>query len=586
MCGIAGFIRRDGAAPDAALLSRLADALSHRGPDGSGRHVTDDVGMVQTRLAIIDLATGDQPLYGPSGHALVANGEIYNYKALREALGVDRLQTQSDCEPPLALYADGAEASFDQLRGMYAIALHDPARRRVVLTRDPFGIKPLYIAETTDGVAFASEAKALIAAGVVPAELDLAKAEELLQLQFTTGADTAFSGITRVLPGETLVIEGGHIVSRRLRPALPSGGPEPVDEAAALATLDRVLTDSTRVHLQSDVGYGMFLSGGIDSSVLLSLIAREADHPVRAYTAGFPGTNVHDERDAAAALAKRCGAEHVEVDFTAADFWSLLPQVAAALDDPCADYAALPTFKLAGVAAEEQKVVLMGEGGDELFGGYGRYRAAMRPWWRGGKRPRGRGIMDGLGVLRTEDQSWRDGILSSEIAADQGGRSRLQVAQALDCADWLPQDLLTKLDRCLMAHGLEGRTPFLDPEVAQMAFRLPDRLKVRGRTGKWLLRQLLEQLAPGFGAFERKRGFTVPVAEWIRARPGNLAEMVAAQPGVQQLCRPDAIKGLFSASDKRAGQAAWSLLFFATWHQIHIGGAEPAGSPEETLAQR
>ena len=584
MCGIAGFMSRDGSAPDPALLSRLADALAHRGPDGSGLHRQGDMGMVQTRLAIIDLETGDQPLHSDAGIALVANGEIYNYKDLRNAMPPARLKTQSDCEPPLLLYGDQHEAGLDMLRGMFAIALHDSARSRVVLSRDPFGIKPLYIAETPNGIAFASEPKTLLEAGLASRTLAPEKAMELLQLQFTTGPETPFRDIRRVLPGETLSIEGGRVVSRRMRPALPEGPPEAIGEPEALARLDRALTDSVRVHLQSDVGYGMFLSGGIDSSVLLALIARETGRPVKAYTASFPGSAAHDEGEAAQAMAKRFGAEHVQIEFTADDFWSLLPQVAAALDDPCSDYAALPTFKLAAVAAAEQKVVLTGEGGDELFGGYGRYRAAMRPWWRGGRSPRGRGLMDGLRILQTEDQSWRDGVHSAEIAASIGGRSRLQVAQALDCADWLPQDLLTKLDRCLMAHGLEGRTPFLDPAVAQAAFRLPDRLKVRGRMGKWLLRQYLEELAPGAGAFERKRGFTVPVAEWIRARGGGLGELVAKQEGVQSLCHAQAIPALFKATDKRAGQAAWGLLFFALWHQIHIMGGKVGSTSEETLS--
>jgi len=566
------------------LLGRLADAMAHRGPDGSGRYVAGNVAMVQTRLAIIDLATGDQPFFGPNGTALVANGEIYNYLELRAELGQERFQTASDCEVPLALYADGMADAFDRLRGMYALALHDPAYGRLMLTRDPFGIKPLYYIEDEDGIAFASEPQALLAAGLVRPELVSEKAAELLQLQFTTGRETAFQGIYRVLPGETLIVEGGHIVARRQRSALPRGLLHADSESALLDRLEQVLVESIRMHLASDVGCGMFLSGGIDSSVILALVAREADRPIRTYTVGFPGTTAHDEREAAARLTQRFCAEHATIGFEETDFWRMLPRVAKAVDDPTSDYAALPTFKLAELAAAEQKVVLTGEGGDELFAGYGRYRAADRPWWRGGKRLRSRGILDGLGVLGSDDQGWRDGMTVAEVAANLPGRTRLQAAQALDCVDWLPQDLLTKLDRCLMAHGLEGRTPFLDPKVAAFAFALPDRLKINRRFGKWLLRQLLDRLAPGFGAFERKRGFTVPVAEWIRARGGALPGLVAAQPGVQAMCRPDVVAGLFQAGDKRSGQAAWGLLFFALWHQVHILGAEPAGSPEETLA--
>lgn len=586
MCGIAGLMRRDGAAPDLSILQRLADALAHRGPDGRGHHIAGDTGLVQTRLAIIDLETGDQPLFGPGGLTLVANGEIYNHLALRDALGRERFRTGSDCEPPLALYADKTEAGLDRLRGMYALALHDVANGRLVLARDPFGIKPLYYVEGPQGFAFASEPHALIAAGLASAELEPEKATELVQLQFTTGAETIWRDIRRVLPGETLIVEGGHVVARRRRAALPITGPLQIDEAEALSRLEAVLTESVRLHLQSDVGYGLFLSGGIDSSLLLALMARESDAPIQAYTVGFPGTGVHDERSAAAALARTFGANHHEVAFGEADFWHLLPQVAAALDDPTADYATLPTFKLASLAAQQQKVVLSGEGGDELFAGYGRYRSALRPWWRGGRAPRARGLLDQPGLLRTHGTTWRDGIAAAEAMAQLPARSRLQVAQAVDCADWLPHDLLIKLDRCLMAHGLEGRTPYLDPEVAAFAFCLPDPLKVKGRTGKWLQRTLLDKLAPDFQAFAPKKGFTVPVAEWIRARGASLADLVAAQPGVDALCHPEKVRAVFAASDKRAGQAAWSLLFFALWHQIHSLGHSPGPSPEETLSQR
>ena len=588
MCGIAGLMRREGQPPDPAVLARLAGALAHRGPDGSGTHIEADTGLVQTRLAIIDLATGDQPFYGPGRLALVANGEVYNYQALREALGPERFRTRSDCEPPLALYADEGEAGLDRLRGMYALALHDAARGRLLLARDPFGIKPLYYAEGAHGLAFASEPQALIDAGLASRTLISEKAVELLQLQFTTGRQTIYRDICRVLPGETLVAQGGRIVSRRRRPALPAGAPEPWDEAEALSRLEQALRESVRLHLQSDVGYGLFLSGGIDSSLLLALMAAESGRPVQAYTAGFPGTGVHDERAQAAAFAAECGAVHREVTFGEADFWTLLPQAAAALDDPAADYATLPTFKLASVAAQEQKVVLSGEGGDELFAGYGRYRKALRPWWRGGRALRSRGALDRSGVLRLADGSWRTGVGEAEAAALAGnaGRSRLQVAQAADCADWLPNDLLIKLDRCLMAHGLEGRTPYLDPQVAGVAFRLPDGLKVRGRTGKWLQRKLLQQYFPRFDAFAPKRGFTVPVAEWIRARDPVLASLVASQPGIAELCHPGKVQAVFAAGGKHAGQAAWSLLFYALWHHIHALGRAPGPTPEETLGQR
>ena len=584
MCGIAGLMTTNGRAPDAGVLERLAAALVHRGPDGEGRYAAGDVGFVQRRLAIIDLATGDQPLFGPDGTALVANAEIYNYLELKAARPKVAWRTASDCEPPLQLYKEYGLDFARHLRGMYAIALHDPTGGRLVLARDPFGIKPLYYAETTMGLAFASEPQALISSGLMVAKLELQRRGELVQLQYTTGRRTIFEGIQRVLPGETIVVSAGRIVERRRVFALPEGGPEDIGEAEAILRLDRALEDSVGVHQRSDVPYGMFLSGGVDSSAVLALMARLNARPVRAFTIGFPGTHARDERALAQNVARALGAEHVEIAFEEADFWTLLPRVAAALDDPCADYATLPTFKLALEARKSVKVVLSGEGGDELFAGYGRYRSAMRPWWQGGRAMRGRGMLDGLSILRREATGWRDGVVSAEAMASAGGRSRLQAAQAADVADWLPNDLLTKLDRCLMANGVEGRTPFLDPAVAAAAFCLPDRMKVRDGRGKWLLRQWLAERVPTAQAFSPKRGFTVPVAEWIARHGGRLGALVAAQPGIVELCRPEAVRKVFRATGKRAGFAAWSLLFYALWHRRHILGLVPEGDAFEALA--
>jgi asparagine synthase (glutamine-hydrolysing) len=256
------------------------------------------------------------------------------------------------------------------------------------------------------------------------------------------------------------------------------------------------------------------------------------------------------------------------------------------MDDPAADYAIIPTWFLARAARQEVKVVLSGEGGDELFGGYGRYRAAMRPWWLGGKAMRGHGAFDRLDVLRESLTGWRDGIAAAEAAAALPGRSRLQVAQATDCADWLAHDLLIKLDRCLMAHGVEGRTPFLDPGMAAAAFRLPDKLKIRDGRGKYLLRQWLAKNFPASEPFRAKQGFTVPVGAWIADVADKLAPLVARQQGIAEIAKPDRILPLFrAAGGKREGFAAWHLLFHALWHRRHIQGAAPAGDVFETLSQ-
>ncbi len=584
MCGIAG-VMTTGTAPDERVLDRLAEALAHRGPDGRGRHIADNVGMVQNRLSIIDLEGGKQPILDADGRAIVANGEVYNYLELKSDMPGQAFATGSDCEPPLHLYRERGTAFTHALRGMYAVAIHDPAAGRLVLARDPFGIKPLYLAEASDGVAFASEPQALIAAGLVRPDIATTARAELLQLQFTTGAATIFPGIRRLLPGETVVIEQGRISDSRILPALPSGGPEPGDADALLYRLDEVLTETVDLHQRSDVPYGMFLSGGIDSSVVLAMMARLNPKGVLAFTAGFPGTGVHDERAHARELARATGARHVEVEFGESDFWDLLPRVAACMDDPAADYACLPTFKLAQVAGQEVKVILSGEGGDELFGGYGRYRHAMRPW-PFAKAMRRSGTFDRLEVLRDGiADGWRDGFAATERAETVDGRSRLQAAQAVDCADWLPNDLLTKADRCLMANGIEGRVPFLDPVVAAFAFRLPDRLKVRKGLGKWLLRRWLETALPAARPFEAKRGFTVPVGEWIAARP-EIGQLVARQPGIIEICRPDSVERLFRTGGKQAGFACWTLLFYALWHRRHILQRPTQGDAFSALADR
>ena len=585
MCGIAGMVMApDAPPPSPATLDALTQALAHRGPDGSGHAVVGRTAMVQTRLAIIDLAGGDQPFFAGAA-TLVANGEVYNYRELRDAMPGAHFATNCDCEPPLHLWQREGAVYAKALRGMYAIAIHERAQRCVTLTRDPFGIKPLYIAHIDGGLAFASEAQALLAAGLVRRVLRPAARDELLQMQFTTGADTIFEGIQRLLPGETVRIADGHILDRSRVAALPDGGPESITEEAALARLDRALNESVDLHQRSDVPYGMFLSGGVDSAAVLTVMARLNARPVLAYTAGFAAPGAADERDHAAAVAHAAGAQHETIDITEAMVWRDLPRIVAAMDDPAADYAIIPSWFLAQRARQDVKVVLCGEGGDEMFGGYGRYRSAMRAWWLGGRVMRAKGIFDRLDVLRVRPPGWRDGLAASEAHAATPDRSRLAAAQATDVADWLPNDLLLKLDRCLMAHGVEGRTPLLDPAITAAAFRLPDGMKVRDGRGKWLLRQWLARHMPEARPFAPKQGFTVPVGAWIAAQGTRLGPLVAAQHGVAEVADPGRVAALFrGAAGRREGFAAWTLLFYALWHRTHILGQAPEGDVFETLA--
>jgi asparagine synthase (glutamine-hydrolysing) len=587
MCGIAGLILSSGAAPpDPATLTTLIEALRHRGPDGNGQTVVGRVALLHNRLSIIDLVTGDQPLF--AGHAaLVANGEIYNYRELRAAMPGVAFATNSDCEPPLHVWLREGPDYARHLRGMYAIAIHERAQRSVTLTRDAFGIKPLYIAQVTGGLAFASEPQALLESGLVARRVRASAREELLQFQFTTGADTIFEGIQRLLPGETLTCTDGAILDRRRVSAIPDGPPETITEDAALERLDRALMESVDLHQRSDVPYGMFLSGGIDSSTLITLMSRLNTEPVMAFTAGFDVAEAADERDLAATVARAVGARHESIEITEAMVWDHLPEIVAAMDDPAADYAIIPTWFLARRARQDVKVVLSGEGGDEIFAGYGRYRSAMRPWWLGGRAMWTHGHFDKVDVLREKPRAWRDGMAAAELAAAEGGRSRLAAAQAFDMADWLPHDLLLKLDRCLMAHAVEGRTPFLDAGVAAAGFRLPDELKLRGRMGKWILRKWLEKNLPVARPFAPKQGFTVPVGAWIKGKGDVLGPLVAAQPGIAEIAHPDRVKALFSNITRwRHGFACWLLLFYALWHRRHILGLPPAGDVFQTLSAR
>ena len=404
--------------------------------------------------------------------------------------------------------------------------------------------------------------------------------EELLQLQFTTGADTIFEGIQRVLPGETVTCVDGRVVDRRRISHLPEGGPENIDEDEALKRLDRALEESVDLHQRSDVPYGMFLSGGIDSATIIALMSRLNSEPVLAFTAGFDVPEAADERDHAAAVAKAVGAHHEPIEVTEAMVWQHLPEIVACMDDPTADYAIIPTWFLARRARQDVKVVLSGEGGDEIFAGYSRYASATRPWWFGGRAMYARGSFDLVSnVLRTRPTSWRDGIVAAEVLAAQDGRSRLAAAQVTDMVDWLPHDLLLKLDRCLMAHAVEGRTPFLDPGVAAAAFRLPDSLKLRQGMGKWILRKWLEKNLPMARPFAPKQGFTVPVGQWIKEQGARLGPLVAAAAG---RCgnRPSRPGGLAVSRDPAL--AAWqcrveAAVLRAVAPPAHSGPAASGG---------
>jgi asparagine synthase (glutamine-hydrolysing) len=542
--------------------------------------------LVETRLAIVDVENGQQPMFGPAGAVLVANGEIYNAPELRAEMGGDSsFKSLSDCEPIVHLFERLGDDYAQTLRGMYGVALYDPAQRTLTISRDRFGIKPLYYIETPDYFAFASEASALFQAGLAVPTVRAAAAKELLQLKHVTGTETIFAGVTRVAPGETLVVTDGVMTSRRVIPMLPAVTPKRMSLETALKAFDKVMTESVDVHLRTDVPYGLFFSGGIDSSILLTLMQRLVGPRVQALTLGYSGQLPGDESGSALEIAQGSGAQCRRIEMTPEDFWRLAPRIAAALDDPTTDAAILPTFMLGQAArADGLKVTLCGEGADELFGGYTRYRRARLPWAGFGLgHEERRGALDEAPGLAHLFPGWSAGF--AEIAANQRARWKtpLRTLQAIDCCERLPNSLLMKLDRCLMANSVEGRTPFLDREVAAFALSLPDHLKASLKYGKVLLREWLARANPAARPFARKKGFNPPVGAWMAARADMLGELVAAQPGVAALIPAAAVRGVFEQAAQHH-QPAWSLLFYALWHNHHILGAPFEGDISEVLA--
>ena len=569
MCGIAGILGATDLDQAEAEVRRMIGTLTHRGPDGIRVERVGNNVLAHARLSIIDLEGGWQPLHA-AGSTVIGNGEIYNYLELIEEFGLaDKLSTGSDFEPLLHLYAMEGEKAFARLRGMYAFCLIGNDGR-TWLVRDPFGIKPLYYDNAPGQFRFASEVRALEPMQTEPLGSDV---EDLLSLGYLTVGPME---VTALKQGEGFVtwrLPDGEIGAVSVLDRTPYRAPLPRDEAGLLAELDRVLEDSVRVHQRSDVPYGLFLSGGIDSTAIATLMARLNQRPVVAYTCGWDTEEAHDERGAAEKVARALNLDWRETVFTEEDFWRIAPEIAWALDDPTTDFACLPTYKLAEAAKGTLTVVLSGEGGDELFAGYGRYRRAMRPKWLGGRPAEPQ--LDapilkdgGAGALGR----WR-----SSAKWDIG--TNLQRAQMADINTWLPDDLLLKLDRCLMAHGLEGRTPFLDREVTAFAFALPDRMKVRGRYGKWILRKWLERHCPAAEPWARKKGFTVPVASFIAPRAAHLARTIPLNEGVREVCDVDAVGAVFT--DPAQAHNRWPLMFYALWWSIHVGGMERG----EALAQ-
>jgi asparagine synthase (glutamine-hydrolysing) len=602
MCGIAGFMRRDGTPAEPELLAAMAARLAHRGPDDRGSHCADGVGLAQTRLSIIGLATGHQPMLSNDGNlALVANGEVYNYRELDAELGAvaPAPARGSDSATILHAYAVHADASVHVLRGMYAFALHDRARRRLILVRDRLGIKPLFYARLPDRIAFASELKALLPLLPGKPQVHGPALRQFLLQQFSTGRATIFQGIERVLPGEMLVIGPDLAVEHRRYWSLTDIAPQPMNDADAAAALDALLDTAMAEHMRADVPFGLFLSGGLDSATLAAALAQHGAGRIQSFSVGFQDTAMADELDGAERIADWFGFEHTALRLTAEQLCARLPLTIWAADDLMRDYACLPTSILAETAARSLKVVFSGEGGDEAFAGYRRYRPSLAERL-------GKGLLrPGSGGFRTRGQWSQHWVRALFGPALRGlpGRARqpfvdawqatppawsdLQRRQYVDLTTALPDNLLVKTDRMLMAFGLEGRVPLLDHRLVELGLALPDGLKLRGRTGKRLLRRWAAPKLPPGHLDRPKRGFHVPVAEWLAGdRLSHLGALLQRNRGIRDWFNAAAIPELVAA--RRAGRGGdrelFGLIQFAIWHRLFIDGdAERPRADEDLL---
>lgn len=604
MCGIAGFIAGHGAANAAALAPMLA-RIAHRGPDGQGTFVEGPAALGHCRLAIIDLEGGAQPLYSEDKNLVVVfNGEIYNYRALTAeltALG-HTFATRTDTEVLLHGWEQWGRELLPRLRGMFAFALWDRRAGVLFCARDMFGIKPLYYCRCADGtLLFASEIKAFLDHPSFAKRFNTAQLPLYLSCQYSPGRDTFFAGVQKLLPGHFLEFSDGIVrTTRWVQPAFLPG-----DAPVSPAEIEEVLCGSAAAHKVADVEVAGFLSGGVDSAYLTALA-----RPARTYTISYAEPK-YDESFPARALARSLGVRNRVRRISPGEFWDAVPAVQYHMDEPLADAAAVALYFLNREAAKDVKVVLSGEGADELFGGYPLYRQAV--WaerWQ--KMPRAvrralAALLPGCGLLRRgalprwqrsaranyvfETTQERDKYLKRDYCAPTPaqrckpyfdavrGLDEPTAVQWVDWQTWLPRDILRKADRMSMAHSLELRVPFLDRQVLAAAQALPRRYRCTGRRGKIALRAAAARRLPPQLADAPKRGFPVPLADWLRQEKYYaLVKAKLTGPAAERFFDTGALCALLDAH--RAGKTnamtkLWAFYCFIEWYEVYFTGKIP-----------
>ena len=625
MCGIAGWYRRGGKPVPQSALVAACDRLRHRGPDDAGYFTDGDFGFGMRRLSIIDVEGGHQPIFSPDGrHAIIFNGEIYNHPELRRELeqGYAFKTDHSDTETILAAYLRWGDDAWMRLEGMFAVAIWDKLEKRLVLARDPIGIKPLFVTEQKGGLAFASEINALRALPDHRFELDDDGVDDFFCFGHTLPPRTIFSGVQPVEPGHVL-----HLGARGSAQAQRFWRPR-IDVRTDLSEGDWVeetrsrLLESVGKHMLSDVPVGAFLSGGVDSSAVAAAMARTSPGSFKAFTVGFPGSS-RDETAAAARIAAHVGAEHIVLPMepqTAAD---VLPAVQSAFDEPTAATSAVPLWYLSRTAAQHVKVVLCGEGGDEVFLGYNRQRWAQRMarwkplleavgagglvgalpelnWrkWNYGRQlarqfVEGAHLRDGyerfFAAVSITAPAIRERIYRRDYFQKHQPRDRfadraeaffpvkerrpltdLEQFMLGDLTVHLPASLCQRLDRSSMAHSLEARVPFLSHRLVEWALTMPAEMKLKGSTGKYVLRRAVEPWLPKGALSQRKIGFQLPFADWFMGGFSDFAREAWRSSGVADLGFLDAsaVERLFDEHRSGAadhGRILYAIAMFSCW---------------------
>ncbi len=632
MCGIAGIVAADRLhADDRDRLTRMRDVLAHRGPDDAGVFADDRALLGHRRLSIVDVAAGHQPLANEDETVwIVFNGEIYNHADVRiglEAAG-HRYRTRCDTETIVHAYEQWGDACVDHLRGMFAFAIWDAPRRRLLLARDRLGVKPLYWTIADGRLLFGSEIKAILGSGLVRAEANEAALPELLGTRYLSGPETLFRGIHRLQPGHTLVFDGGTVAIRQYWD-VPASGPSEalaqLSDREAVGRFRYLLEESVRIRLMADVPLGMFLSGGLDSSAIAALMAKMIDRPLQTFSVAF-GQRAFSELDYARQVATAIGADAHEIVIDDDDFFGALPRLIWHEDEPIAHPSSIPLYFVSALARQHVKVVLTGEGSDELLAGYAKYpkalvnwRAAaaygavpapLRQWVADTLVPRLPGRFGRiarrsfLGMARTPEAMFFDNfasidlgrqaaLLAPRLAAGAtpaaaygasrgffdtpgGTSSTLDRLLYTDLKTYLVE-LLMKQDQMSMAASLESRVPFLDHRLVEFAAALPQRMKLRGMTTKWILREAVREILPASILTRKKMGFPVPFAMWLRGRWGDVARDVLLDSRSRQrgIVEPAAVERLLAAHKSGAADhwdAIWSLMNLELWYRTHIDG--------------